>query len=164
MNETDLRSGIRVSKNHPRIRFRGALDSLEADILEAQATAARMNKNDYLIALGEVLEFVRELMSAEVNERPVKQVKLFGLSLEELHEQSHRVREVFGFHHPLPVYTMGAFALRLNTLRARIRETELIAANTFSGEAETGRDDIVLALNWLSAAVYWLFCRNIKEN
>jgi ethanolamine utilization cobalamin adenosyltransferase len=139
------------------------LDSLEADILEAQAAAAQMNKGYYLTALGEVLEFVRELMSAEVNERPVKQVNLFGLSLEELHEQSHRVQEVFGFHHPLPVYTMGDLALKLNTLRTRIRETELIAANTFSGEAETGRDDIVLALNRLSAAVYWLFCRNVKD-
>ena len=166
MNETCLRDGVFVSKDHPRIILRGALDSLQADILEAQVLV--MEKNEpaaepadkrfvgggsrpvdyYVDALGEILEFVRELMSAEVNERPVAQKKLFGFSLDELHEQSHKLK--------MPVYTMGAFPVRLNTLRTRVRETELIAVRTFR---EPQRDDIVHALNRLSSAVYWLFCQ-----
>jgi ethanolamine utilization cobalamin adenosyltransferase len=139
-----------VEKNHPRIGFRGALDSLEADILEAQILAAGENKDYYVQALAEILDFVRELMGAEVNERTFVAPKLFGFSLDELHEQSHKVK------HRLPDYTMGALPLRLNTLRTRVRETELLAVRTFSD-----RDDIAHALNRLSSAVYWLFCKSI---
>ena len=156
---THLRANLLVSKAHPRIAFRGALDSLEADLLEAQLAAAAPGEGYYREALGELLRFAREIMSAEVNERPLVEAALFGLSLEELHRQSHRVRETFGIGHPVPDYTMGAAAVRLNTLRTRIRETELLAVRTFSaGE----REDIIRGLNRLSSAAYWLFCRRVS--
>jgi ethanolamine utilization cobalamin adenosyltransferase len=163
MNETHLYPGHCVSKDHPRINFRGALDSLAADILEAQLLAVNM-KDDYCLkALGEVLEFVYKIMSAEVSDQPVfdrdsvQPIKLFGLTLDELHEQTHKVKEFFGFTHPKPEVTMGELPLRLNTLRTRVRETELIAVRTFQD-----RDDIVYALNRLSSAIYWLYCHCIK--
>ena len=152
MIETCLRDNIFVSKDHPRIVLRGALDSLQADILEAQVLAAEKNEPYYVDALEEVLGFVRELMSAEVNERPVAQKKLFGLSLDELHEQSRKLT--------IPEHTMGALPVRLNTLRTRVRETELIAVRAFS---EPRRDDIIHALNRLSSAVYWLFCKTLTQ-
>ena len=152
MNKTCLRDDIYVSKDHPRILFRGALDSLEADILEAQVLAVEKNEDYYVNALGEILEFARELMSAEVNERPVTQRELFGLSLDDLHEQSHSLQ--------IPEHTMGALSIRLNTLRTRVRETELLAVRTFR---EPRRDDIIHALNRLSSAVYWLFCRSVSQ-
>ena len=155
MTETCLRDGIYVSKDHPRIMLRGALDSLEADILEAQILAVEKSEDYYVNALAEILEFVRSLMSAEVNEKPAAAGKLFGFSLDELHEQSHRVKETFGFSHQLPAHTMGALSIRLNTLRTRVRETELAAVRT------PGADSIARALNRLSSAVYWLFCRSV---
>jgi len=157
-----LRAGQLVSKTHPRIAFRGALDSLEADILEAQLLAVEKKDDFFRGALGELLLFAREIMSAEVNERPLAPVKLFGLSLDDLHEQSHNVQGFFGFPHPVPDYTMGILPVRLNTLRTRVREVEIVAVRTFSGETEQKRDDIVYALNRLSSAVYWLFCRSLS--
>ncbi|MDR0442257.1 MAG: hypothetical protein LBH44_02485 [Treponema sp.] len=146
MNETCLRPGFNVSKSDPRIAFRGALDSLEADILEAQVLAAEKKDEHCLKALGEILLFVRELMSAEVNERPVIQMKLFGLELDELQRQS-RVGMT------LPSYTMGALPVRLNSLRTRVREAELKGVAAFGEE----RNGVLHALNRLSSAVYYLF-------
>ncbi|MCL2066368.1 MAG: hypothetical protein FWG99_02745 [Treponema sp.] len=158
---TELRPNVFVSKNHPRIIFRGALDSLEADILEAQLLAAEQGEEFFRNALEEVLSFVRDIMSAEVNGRAFTVDSLFGLTLEQLHEQSHRVKDFFGFHHPVPSHTMGALPLRLNTLRTRVRETEINAVKAFSSGPEQNREDIVHAMNRLSSAVYWLFCRSL---
>jgi ethanolamine utilization cobalamin adenosyltransferase len=149
MSETDLNSNIYVSKNHPRIIFRCALDSLEADILEVQLLAAEKNENYYIAALGEILQFTRELMSAEVNDRPVVMPLLFGFSLDELHQQANTII--------LPDYTMGAIPVRLNTLRTRVREVELLAVKYFQY-----REDILYSLNRLSSAVHWIFCQSIK--
>jgi ethanolamine utilization cobalamin adenosyltransferase len=151
-----------VSKTHPRIVLRGALDSLEADILEAQLLAADLNKEFFRNALGEIVLFVRDIMSAEVNERPLAQVKLFGLTLDELHDQTHNVKDFFGFPHPVPDYTMGVLPIRLNTLRTRLREAEITAVRTFFCETDQKRDDIIYALNRLSSAVYWLYCRSLN--
>jgi ethanolamine utilization cobalamin adenosyltransferase len=90
-------------------------------------------------------------MSAEVNERPVATGKLFGMSLDDLHRLSHEARA------PIPAHTMGALSVRLNTLRTRVRETEIAAVRAFM---ETEKEDIIRALNRLSSAVYWLYCRS----
>jgi ethanolamine utilization cobalamin adenosyltransferase len=93
-------------------------------------------------------------------------LSLFGLSEEELRRQSHDVRGAFGMDHPVPDYTMGPLAVRLNTLRTRVREGELLAARVFwtrnadgTPGGHCGREDIIRALNRLSSAFYWLFCR-----
>ena len=148
MSETDLNSNIRVNKNHPRIVFRCVLDSLEADILEIQLLTAEKNEDYYTSALGEILQFVRELMSAEVNDQPVVMPLLFGYSLDELYQQTQTLI--------LPDYTMGIIPIRLNTLRTRVREAELLAIKYFQD-----REDILYSLNRLSSAVFWLFCRSL---
>jgi ethanolamine utilization cobalamin adenosyltransferase len=109
-------------------------------------------------------------MAAEVKETPLPEVSLFGLSAEELHSQSHNVRDAFGIAHPAPDYTMGPLAARLNTLRTRVREGELCAVSVFwvQGTNKTpgghcGREDIIRALNRLSSALYWLFCRYLSK-
>ncbi|MDR2096814.1 MAG: hypothetical protein LBP76_15025 [Treponema sp.] len=159
---THLRANILVSKAHARIRFRGRLDSLEAEVLEVQVLAAERGETELRDGLGEVLQCLREIMSAEVNERPLGTLRLFGLSTDEIHAQTHNVQAVFGMAHPVPDYTMGILALRLNTLRARVRELELSAVRTFRARGSADRDDIITALNRLSSAVYWLFCRHLS--
>jgi ethanolamine utilization cobalamin adenosyltransferase len=56
---------------------------------------------------------------------------------------------------------MGPLAARLNLLRTRVREAELLAVRVF-GPGEDGRDDLILAMNRLSSALYWLFCRLVS--
>ncbi|MDR1903334.1 MAG: hypothetical protein LBQ88_13775 [Treponema sp.] len=161
---THLRENILVSKDHVRIRFRGGVDSLEAEVLEVQVLAADQGEAELREGLGEVLRALREIMSAEVNERPLGALCLFGLSADAIHAQTHNLKAVFGIAHPIPDYTMGILAIRLNTLRTRVRELELLAAGAFRGGGIAGRDDIITALNRLSSAVYWLFCRHLSGN
>jgi ethanolamine utilization cobalamin adenosyltransferase len=156
-------------KTHNRIRFRGVIDSLEADVIEAQALASRMGEEWYTERLGEVLNCLRNILAAEVKETPLPELSLFGLSVEELHTQSHNVQKTFGIAHPVPDYTMGPLAVRLNTLRTRVREGELCAVGAFWVNGADGvsggrcsREDIIRALNRLSSAVYWLFCRYLS--
>jgi ethanolamine utilization cobalamin adenosyltransferase len=107
------------------------------------------------------------------------------MDAEEIHRQSHGV-SVYGKAGnapPLPAYTQGPLAARINTLRAKVREAELLAVRVF-GPGETGtaeqdpsdyhppdcyppdnypREDIILALNRLSSALWWLFCGYVSR-
>jgi ethanolamine utilization cobalamin adenosyltransferase len=160
---THLRANLLVSKAHPRIRFRGGLDSLEAEVLEAEVLARERGEGALGEGLGELLHCLREIMSAEVNERPLGPLVLFGLSADEIRAQIHHVEASFGMVHPIPEAAMGALAVRLNTLRTRVRELELLAVRTFCPGGNAPRPDIIRALNRLSGAVYWLLCRHLSE-
>jgi ethanolamine utilization cobalamin adenosyltransferase len=160
---TCLSGAVMAPKTHERIRFRGFIDTLEAECIEAQVLASGLGEGWYTGRLGEVLDCLRAVLAAEVRESPLPPVTLFGLAEEELHAQSHDVRAAFGMDgHPPPAYTMGPLAVRLNTLRARVREGELLAVRTFlkDGAGDWGRD-IIRVMNRLSSALYWLFCRSI---
>jgi ethanolamine utilization cobalamin adenosyltransferase len=160
---TCLSGDLRVPKTHGRIRFRGLIDTLEAEIIEAQTLALSLGEDWYVEGLGEVLACLRSVLAAEVKELPLPEFSFFGLSEEEIHAQSHHTRETPG--HLAPDYTMGPLAVRLNTLRARIREGELLAVKVFWGDAgdSGGREDIIRVMNRLSSALYWLFRRCISR-
>jgi ethanolamine utilization cobalamin adenosyltransferase len=160
---THLRGNLLVPKTHRRIAFRGAVDSLEADVLEGAVLAVEQGEEDVRKGLEEILLCLRGIMSAEVNETPLEAPRLFGLSAGELREQTHDVKTAFGIPHPNPDYTMGPLAVRLNTLRTRVRGVELLGVKTFCPRSEYPREDIILTLNRLSSAVYWLFCRHISQ-
>ena len=160
---THLRGNLLVKKSSPRIAFRGKLDSLEAAILEAQALAHRQNAPAVRDGLGEVLEQVRLVLGAEVKDQPLEEVPILGMDQARLRQVSHNVKGAFGIDHPIPSWEMGELALRLNTLRTQVRETELAAAVAFEAPGETPRPDIIRALNRLSSAVYILFCKLLAE-
>jgi len=187
---TNLYGNRMVSKTHGRILFRGVIDSLEADFIEAQVLASGMGEGEYCACLGEILDLLRAIMSAEVKAEPLPPPVLFGMEAETIHRLSQSAGGCFGKVLPLPAYTQGPLAARLNTLRAKVREAELLAVRIFGpdenssgpepGEAEgTGdaqafsaaydssdlfpRDDIILALNRLSSALWWLFCKYLSE-
>jgi ethanolamine utilization cobalamin adenosyltransferase len=167
---TSLSGDRMVPKTDGRIHFRGKLDSLEAETIEAQGLADFLKEGHYRDALGEVLGCLRGIMAAEVQESPFALPPLFGLSPEELHRQSHTAAAAFGLAgHPLPDYRQGPLAARLNTLRARTRELELCAVQVFggderaAGEAPARREDLCLALNRLSSALYWLYCHMVSK-
>ena len=89
---THLNGDVLVDKLHPRIAFRGAVDELEGQLLLCQRDAQGQLKKD----LGEVLDFVRELIRCDVLEEPVKREKLCGLTQEQLRQHSHRPQEFYG--------------------------------------------------------------------
>ena len=157
-NMTHLRGNVLVKKTDPRIEFRGKLDTLQAQILCAQAAANREGENSLVKDLSEILEFTREILGAEVKDIPVKRICIFGLDSEQIRERSHNVKKYFGINHPIPDYTMGESVLTLNLLRAQVREAEISAAKAFNEE----RTDIIEALNRLSSAVYILECKTIS--
>ena len=161
MNEKDkymtsLSGDRKISKAHGRIVFRGLIDSLEAELIEAQVLAFERDEKEICEKLGEVLDYLRNIMAAEVKETELKPPFLFGLDAKEIHWRSHHTG---GF--VLPSYTHGPVAARINTLRAKVREVELLAVRVF-GEDPKPRDDIILALNRLSSALWWLFCSYIN--
>ena len=150
-----------VPKNHPRIIFRGKLDSLQAQVVLIQCELA----DQALVEnLQDVLNSLRELTRCEVLDQPFEQDTLFGQSYAELQKQSHNPQKYFGvavLH--LPDHKFGRDYALLNTLRTAIREAELSAVDAFETEDGVSRGDIVLALNRLSSAVYVLMCRMIGE-
>jgi ethanolamine utilization cobalamin adenosyltransferase len=163
---TSLSGDRMVSKTDERIRFRGLIDSLEAETVEAQVLADSLGEFYYRNALGEILDCLRHILAAEVKECPFTMPPLFGLSAEELHRRTHDITGAFGFSgHPLPDYTQGPLAARLNILRAHTREAELCAVRVFAGENTKvpRREDLPQALNRLSSALYWLFCRHVSN-
>ena len=156
---THLRGNLLVPKTHPRIAFRGKLDSVMADTLLAQCLAREKGCAMAEDGLGEVLQALRAILAAEVKEEPLSPPTLFGLDSDRLRWVSQHIQEEMGMPHPIPEHTMGCLALTINRLRTQIRETELAAAAAFTGE----REDLLLALNRLSSAVYILFCRLVAE-
>ena len=153
---TNLYGENKISKADGRIAFRGIIDSLEAELVEAQVLASECGDKDTCEKLGEVLDYVRKIMAAEVKDTPLELPFLFGLEANEIHRQTHKTCPFV-----LPSYTQGPVAARINKLRAKVREAELLAVRVF-GHANT-RDDIILALNRLSSALWWLFCNYIQS-
>ena len=161
---THLSGNLLVSKGHPRIEFRGRLDSLQSKILEVQVRAVELGDRTLAVELEELLEFVRSLLAAEVTDRPLEERALFGLDLDEIRSMSHNPKKTFGLGHIRPHYSMGALCAGLNILRTEVREVELAAFRAFSGDdGSIERPDLLRALNRLSSALYILMYRRLPQ-
>jgi ethanolamine utilization cobalamin adenosyltransferase len=147
-----------VPKHHPRILFRGRLDSFQAEIVWLQSDLYEQGSTALIKDLDDILNCVRQILSAEVNEYPLEPIMLLGMDASTLQKNSHNIKEYTGIEHPIPDYHMGRIAARLNVLRTKIRETELVAINTFRTDNGVEREDIILMLNRLSSAIYIIFC------
>ena len=75
-----------------------------------------------------------------------------GLRQEEIRTRSQHPQDYFGIPHFMPSPEDPASVLRLNALRAQVREAELTAAAAFGRE----REDLLRALNRLSSLLYVL--------
>lgn len=161
---THLRGNTLVPKTDPQITFRGRLDSLQAKIMEVQ-TISEEEKNHRVTAdLEELLAFVRSIVSAEVRDEPIKEIRLLNMGSVQIRRDSQNVSAAFGMEHPVPTYRQGRLCVGLNSLRTLVRETELAAAHAFTGEdGKCSRLDIIEALNRLSSCVYIIYCRTIAE-
>ena len=147
-NMTHLTGNILVSKDHPRIVFRGKLDTLQAQLL-----LAGQEQGAPVEGLGEILDFTREILKCEVLDTPLPEEKLLNLSQEELHRRSHFPQDDYGTPHFMPDFSQGIVMARLNLCRCAAREAELAAVTAFP---ENQRPDILRAMNRLSSAIYLL--------
>jgi len=157
---THLNANNLVPKYHPRIKLRGKIDNLEAHILTAQITAKKQKMSELVMELDEILSATRELLRAEVLSEPVKDFTLFGFTDDQIREISHNPQKHIGVKHFMPSHEMGEMMVELNMLRTKIRETEIIAVETFFDPYKgLEREDIIKALNRLSSAVYVMMCK-----
>lgn len=153
---THLNGDILVLKTHPRIRFRGCMDTLEAELL----WCAFHMEGSLRKALEEILNFARQLIRCDVLEEKVPEGKLCALTAEELRSHSHRPQDYYGQTHFMPGLSDGEKILRLNRCRCAARAAELAAAEAFTdGEGGCSRTDILKALNRMSSMVYILMIR-----
>ena len=149
---THLNGDLLVIKTHPRIVFRGKLDTLEAELILTQMAA------DHLVTpVGEILALARKLMRCDVLEQPVPEEKLCGLTEEEQRSHSHFPQKYYGQPHFMPSAADGKVIARLNRARCAAREAELAAVAAFSDrEGNSTRPEILRSLNRMSSMLYIL--------
>lgn len=153
---THLRGNLLVFKDHKRIILRGAIDSLESEIILAQIVSERLDKPKLTKELEEVIVFIRKLLRCELTGEAVGDFTLLGLNEKELREQSYHPSQYFGMRHFLPTYKHGEMTAYLNKLRTLARKTEIIAFKAFKAEDGTvTREDIIRAFNRLSS-MFWI--------
>ena len=152
---THLNGEVLVPKTHPRIAFRGAMDTLEASLILAQVNAGK-----FAPEIGEVLTLSRRLIRCDVLEEPVGEVVLCGLTEEQQRQRSHRPQEFYGQAHFMPEAADGEALARLNRARCAARAAELAAvAAFFDREGNPTRVDILRAMNRMSSMLYILMIR-----
>lgn len=157
---THLYANVLVNKNHPRIIFRGKLDTLQALIVMTQCQIlAETGAEDLVRGLQEILDDLREIMRCDVLEEPLNSRLILGLDHAQLRERSHNPMKFYNVKQmTLPHYTMGRVYALLNQVRTSVRETELAAVSGFKEGARLTRRDIVEEFNRLSSAVHILMC------
>lgn len=143
---THLNGDVLVEKTHPRILFRGAVDTLEAELLLCAVNAAGEIRKQ----LEEALAFTRTLLRHEVLDEPVKEEMLGGMDAKALRERSHRPQDFYGQPHFMPMPTDSLLLLQVNRARCAARAAELRAVAAFPA----GREDLLRAFNRLSSFLY----------
>ncbi len=149
---THLHGDVLVEKNHPRIRFRGKVDTLESELILCQIA-----EESLVTPVGEILALARQILRCEVMEEPLKWDTLCGLSGEEQRKRSHFPQDYYGQPHFMPSAADGAVIARLNRARCAAREAELAGVGAFVDEnGNPTRPDILQALNRMSSMLYIL--------
>lgn len=160
---THLRGNLLVFKDHGRIVLRGAIDTLESEIILAQIVSERLKKTKLTKELQEVIQFIRKLLRCELTGDGVGDFTLIGLNENEIREQSYHPSKYFGIKHFLPTYEHGEMTAYLNKLRTLARKTEIIALQAFKTEDGTvTREDIIRAFNRLSSMFWIMMFKNLS--
>lgn len=166
---TRLQGNRLVPKDHKRIIFRGRMESLRSDILIARLEAHEKGAKRLVSDFGEILELVKAVISADVDDETLLLNRLIGLDYKEIKEQCKDPEKYFGINHIKPDeieldqiksdLNMGKTLLGLNMLRTCIREVESLAVKAFRSEFELEKPDIISALNIMSSAVSLMMLR-----
>lgn len=149
---THLNGDVLVPKTHPRIAFRGVMDTLQAEMILCQL----MVPGEVAKRLQELLELSREVIACDVLDKPLQWERLLGLTEEELRSRSHRPQDFYGQPHFMPSSADGTAVVWLNRCRCAVRSAELAACRAFETPEGNSRPDILKALNRMSSSVYLL--------
>ena len=149
---THLNGDVLVPKNHPRILFRGKMDTLESELILCQLADKSLEN-----PVGEILGLARQIIRCEVLGEPLKWDTLCGLTESEQRKRSHFPQEYYGQPHFMPSFSDGMVITRLNRARCAAREAELASIDAFADrEGNLTRQDIPQALNRMSSMLYLL--------
>lgn len=158
-NQTALFGNKLVLKSHPRIAFRGKLDSLLASFIEINLISKEINEKELSEYLSECTNYMHKLIIAEALDKKPEEINLFGLNEEELREISHFPKKYIGTEHLFNINAdMPKTVIILNKLRTLVRETELSCIFAIDNEKTEALEEIQKYLNRLSSAVYILMC------
>ena len=149
---THLNGDVLVKKTHPRIAFRGTMDTLQGEIILCQLMVAK----ELAQQLEELLELSRQIIACDVLEKPLNWDRLLGLRSDELRSHSHRPQDFYGQPHFMPAASDGATVVWLNRCRCAARSAELAACHAFDTPEGSSRPDLLQALNRLSSSIYLL--------
>ena len=150
---THLNAEVLVLKTHPRILLRGALDTLESELLLCQlVTDAQISQ-----CVGQILDFARQIIRSDVLNEPFSIDSLCGLTQAELRRRSHFPQEYYNQAHFMPSKEDGHAILQLNRARCAARQAELYGVAAFTDtDGNPTREDILRALNRMSSMLYIL--------
>ena len=150
---THLNADTLVLKTHPRIEFRGAMDTLEAELLWCCQSLEKERREQ----VKEVLALARKILACDVLDEPVGEITLCGLTQQEQRRRSHFPQDYYGQPHFMPEPGDSAAVLALNRARCAARTAELAGARAFADrEGRPTRTDILQALNRMSSMLYIL--------
>ena len=151
---THLRGNLLVPKTHPVIAFRGAIDTLQAELLLAQQVCKERQSE-----LGEILTLARNIIRWDVMQEPAVLDRLCGLTEAQMRQHSHDPQKYYGVPHFMPAVTDGPAVLQLNKARCAARAAELAAAHAFGDT----RNDLLRTLNRMSSMLYLLMIQEKKR-
>ena len=152
---THLNAEYLVEKSHPRILFRGAVDTLEAELLLCCANTT----GNIRAQLEEALRRSRTLLRNEVLDEPVKAETLGGMDEAALRQRSHRPQDFYGQPHFMPEPTDSPILLQVNKARCAARAAELYAV----AACPSGREDLTRGFNRLSSFLYLIMIQLKKD-
>ena len=157
---THLDAQVLVPKDHPRIRFRGCVDSLEADLLLAQREAHDEGYRAICKDLGDALEFARQALRRDVLNEPMEPMRLGGLDPAELGARSHTPQKYYNQPHFMPDHTQSRTLLTINRARTTTRAAELACYQAFRDlNGLCTREDLLQGFNRLSSFLWILEIR-----
>jgi hypothetical protein len=151
---------VLVPKGHPRILFRGCVDSLEADLLLAQREAMDEGYRTICKDLGDALEFARQALRRDVLNEPMEAMRLGGLDPAELRARSHTPQKYYNQPHFMPDHTQSRALLAINRARTTARGAELACYRAFRDlNGLCTREDLLQGFNRLSSFLWILEIR-----
>lgn len=152
--QTHLNGTEMVTKDHPRIWFRGKVDSAIAAAILVQTQLQPVLAPELQGLLADLRSWLGWAMRCEVLDEAVPELSMGPFSREAVRRLACRPEEL-GLAPLCPDAAEGSVFTLLNWLRAIIRETEVAAAFAFRKQDGTlERPDILELLDGLSSAVY----------
>lgn len=161
---TQISGNILVKKNDERIIFRGKLDSLQAKWLILQKEFENYGNEKLQKDMESVAIFIKKIVSAEVLDMEMEEIKVLEETLDKIKEISHNPKKFFGIGHLFDISIKNSIlVLKLNEMRGNSREVEIAGVTAFSNEKGiVAKKEILKVLNRLSSVIYVMMLKGEK--